>query len=213
MTAAGIPGEAAMKKKKVRYVIGTAAVLGAAPALGLLTPAATAAAATPATPAGYSGKTVSLRPGILLAATSAAPVASFVPAASSAPAARSPSVAAAAGRTCSSPFVGNSAHKGKGANEFIGTAVYHSDTHCLTSVRGHLNHAQIGLDGRVRAYNGKKAVGQWYPGGDAFSSLFGGGSTFFSVSMAVTATRACEALVYSTDKAKVAYGPVCEVVY
>jgi hypothetical protein len=210
--------EAAMKK--VRYLIRTAGVLGAAPALGLLLPATTAAAATHATATGYSGKTVSLRPGTVLAAASALPVTSVaavtssVPAASSAPAASSvpvPSIASPRSRTCTNDG-GDSAHKGTGPNKFTAHVSYRSETHCVTRVTGLLYHSQTGLSMRIRLYNGKKLVHHTYVGG-SIPTIFADETSFWSNNLAITATRACEALVYSTDRAKVAYGPVCEKVY
>ena len=188
--------------KKVRYIIGTAGVLGAAPALGLLTPAA---AAVHATPAQHSGKTVSLRPGTVLAATSRASGAATSSGATSA--AESPASAAVPAATCAAANAHNSGHKGTGVNKFTGRAYYRSSTHCLSKTYGQLSHQQTGLDMRTYAYNGTKEVYNHYVSG---SIPFFRNYTFWSDYPGVIATKVCEALVYSTDKARVAYGPVCE---
>jgi hypothetical protein len=201
--------------KKVRYAIGMVGVLGAAPALGLLTPAANAAAGTHAPATGHTGKTVSLRPMTTPAATSALTTSTsttWVPAASSAPAATSlpvPTLSSIAARTCTSTG-GATAHSGAGVNKFTGHAVYHTANHCLAATSGLLSHEQTGLLLRTRAYNGRKEVYQHYVHG-----AIGSGNEvtlFTNTGIHKAATKACEALVYSTSRNTVAYGTVCEAV-
>jgi hypothetical protein len=63
---------------------------------------------------------------------------------------------------------------------------------------------------RTRAYNGTKEVYQHYVSG---SIPFLRSYTQFSDTIGVTATKVCEALVYSTDKTRVAYGTICQRVH
>jgi hypothetical protein len=206
------PGEAAMKKK-VRYIIGTAGVLGAAPALGLLTPAVTAAAAAHTTPAGHSGKTVSLRPGTVLAAASSAPAAASSAASvatTSSPAATSSAASPNAERCIHKST--RKAHSGAGVNLFSGFASgegFHGAA-CLRFVTGKLHHSQVALEMRVRTYKGT-AEKQWpYVGGTI--NLIDSSTHFTKVINGIAGsgiTKACEALVYSSNHA-VAYGQICE---
>ena len=170
--------------KKVRYVIGTVGVLGAAPALGLLTPATTAAAAAHATPAGHSGKTVSLHPGTA-----------------------SPNAVRCEHRST------RKAHSGTGVNTFSGFASgegFGASHPCLQYVTGKLHHSQVGLEMRVRTYKGTTEKSWGYVHGTINLT---GTSTHFSKYIDGIAgsgiTKACEALVYSSNHA-VAYGQICE---
>jgi hypothetical protein len=104
-------------------------------------------------------------------------------------------------------FLSNfSANTGKGPNEFQGWAYFSNPTgQCVDYTRGLLRHSQTGLEMRTRLYRNGKQIYQGY--------IHGGTNpvhTNFKSQPRVIADRACEALVYSTDTAKVAYGPVCE---
>jgi hypothetical protein len=201
-------GEAAMKK--VRYVIGTVGVLGAVPALGLLTPATTAAAATHATPAGHSGRVAATHKVVIT--TNTATAASGIGANSTGTVALpsgSVRTAATAALRCAEDWT-RSAKAGEGRNQFLGKVVFGTptDEHCIYAMDGSINHSQTGLEMRARAYNGATMVYQKYVHGTIIpvESL----TEFDITSIEVNATGACQALVYSTDTAKVAYGPVCE---
>ena len=99
--------------------------------------------------------------------------------------------------------------KGTGANEFSGAVYISAQTlPCIDHTTGILQHSQTGLDMRTRVYNGTKQVYQGYVGGHI--SIIFSSTRFDSTKFVYNATQACEALVYTTNKAKVAYGPVCE---
>jgi hypothetical protein len=104
-------------------------------------------------------------------------------------------------------FLSNlSAHTGHGANELQGWAFFSNSTgQCVDYTKGDVRHSQTGLDMRTRLYRNGTRVYQGYAKGDA-NPL----GTHFSAQPRVVAGQACEAVVYSTDKGRVAYGPVCE---
>ena len=157
-------------------------VLGAtAPALGVLAQAGTADAA-PQAYAGHGAKTVSLLSTVASTPQVHRPCGGLEP---------------------------RWAYKGTGANHLSG-AVWISDQTlpCVDRTTADLNHSQTGLDMRTRIYNGTKQVYQGYVGGNI--SVIVSSTLFNSTKFVENATQACEALVYTTNKAKVAYGPVCE---
>jgi hypothetical protein len=104
-------------------------------------------------------------------------------------------------------FLSNrSAHSGQGADEFQGFAYFSNPTgQCVDYTRGILYHSQTGLEMRTRLYRNGKQVYQGYVHGSA-NPLH----TTFSSQPRRVADQACEALVYSTDIGRVAFGPVCE---
>jgi hypothetical protein len=104
-------------------------------------------------------------------------------------------------------FLSNfSSHTGKGANEFQGWAFFSNPTgQCVDYARGQLRHSQTGLEMRTRLYRNGKQVHQGYVTGSANPV-----HTNFTSQPRVVADQACEALVYSTNTGRVAYGPVCE---
>ena len=100
-----------------------------------------------------------------------------------------------------------SAHTGQGTNEFQGIAHVSSPTgQCVDYTTGILHHSQTGLEMRTRLYRNGKQVHQGYVHGHWSLP----GRTAFSSEPRVVAAPACEALVYSTNTGRVAYGPVCE---
>ncbi|MGH3205794.1 MAG: hypothetical protein ACRDP5_27630 [Streptosporangiaceae bacterium] len=99
-----------------------------------------------------------------------------------------------------------SSHTGQGANKFQGLAYASNPTgRCVDYTRGILYHSQTGLEMRTRLYRNGKQVYQGYVKGSA-NPLH----TKFTSQPRRIADQACEALVYSTDIARVAFGPVCE---
>jgi hypothetical protein len=167
--------------KKVRYLIGAAGALAMTPALGALTPAAQAATAHTA----YTGHTAAI----------------------------SSSNTTSAGQSSTSPavslcgFLSNSSrHTGTGANQFQAWAFFSNPTgQCVYATKARLYHSQTGLELRTRLYRNGKRVFQGYRHGSAIPIH----TNFSDRPIRVIAQQACEALVYSTDRAKVAYGPVC----
>lgn len=106
-----------------------------------------------------------------------------------------------------------SAHVGTGQNKFTGRIFFGrtGDVHCLYAIGGWIDHSQTGLSMRARAYwHGNKNFEKYVPG--AISFPFGSSTTFSTRSINKDASQACEALVYTTNHNKVAYGPVCEPV-
>jgi hypothetical protein len=106
----------------------------------------------------------------------------------------------------------NKSHVGTGANRFSGEDLFGrtGDIHCLYGIAGHLSHSQRGLLMRARAYwHGNKILDQ-YVGGTI--NPISSSTSFYIDSLNRDASKACEALVYSTNRNKVAYGPVCEPV-
>jgi hypothetical protein len=85
-----------------------------------------------------------------------------------------------------------------------------TDRHCLNEVRGTIPRSQVGLEMRVRVYQNGGKIYQKYVHGSIFLHP---DSTAFNINnIDLDASSACEALVYSTNTAKLAYGPVCEPV-
>jgi hypothetical protein len=173
--------EAAMKK--VRYMLGAAGALALTPALGAFTPAADAATAQ--TAAAHGGKTVSLNHHTTATVQSSA----------------------------SSPcdlHTTNPAITGKGDNMFSGVALHggRGVNSCVYGTKGVLWHSQTGLLMRTRLYRNGEQVYQGYVHGHI--GLIPFQTSFHSSHLNIDATQACEALVYSTERSKVAYGPVCE---
>jgi hypothetical protein len=103
-------------------------------------------------------------------------------------------------------FLSNlSAVTGKGVNIFQGEAFFSNPTgQCVDYTKGDLHHSQTGLEMRTRLYRKHNMVYHGYVHGHA--NPF---STYFSAQPRVVASQACVALVYSSDTAKVAYGPAC----
>ena len=101
-------------------------------------------------------------------------------------------------------------HTGTGANKLRGLVGFGNGSHCIYGTKAILSHSQVGLDMRSRIYNGTKQVHQKYVGG-TISPIFGT-TSFYVANVNVDGTKACEALVYTTNTGKVAYGPVCEPV-
>ena len=99
---------------------------------------------------------------------------------------------------------------GAGANKLTGLVAFGNGSHCIYYTKAKLHHSQVGLDMRSRIYNGTKQVHQKYVGGNI--NFFNSSTSFYVVPVNVDGTKACEALVYTTNTAKVAYGPVCEPV-
>jgi len=169
--------------KKVRYMIGAAGVLALTPALGAFTPAAHAATTRTAAP--NSGKTVSLNH----------------------------RTTATAQPGLSSPcdlHITNPTITGKGANMLSGFAI-HGGRHvnsCVFGTKAVLWHSQTGLRMRTRLYRSGKQIHQGFVKGTIDQIL--GQTSFQSGHLSIDATQACEALVYSTQRSKVAFGPVCE---
>jgi hypothetical protein len=170
--------------KKVRYLIGAAGALAMTPAVGALTPAAQAATTQTAHTA-YTAHTAAI----------------------------SSSNTTSAGRSSTSPavslcgaFSNSSAHTGTGANQFQAWAFFSNPTgQCVYATKGRVYHSQTGLEMRTRLYRNGKRVFQGYAHGFAIPIH----TTFSERPIRVIAQQACEALVYSTNRAKVAYGPVC----
>ncbi|MGH3205795.1 MAG: hypothetical protein ACRDP5_27635, partial [Streptosporangiaceae bacterium] len=169
--------------KKVRYMIGAAGALALAPALGALTPAANAATTQGA--AGHSGKTVSLNH----------------------------RTTATAQPSLSSPcylHVTNPAITGKGPNMLSGFALHggRGVNSCVYGTKAVLWHSQTGLRMRTRLYRNGKQIHQGFVKGTINQVV--GQTSFQSTHLNIDAPQACEALVYSTQLSKVAFGPVCE---
>jgi hypothetical protein len=175
--------------KKARYIIGTVGVLGAAPALGVLMPTTSAAAAPRAAAGAHGGKTVSVQHITLGHPIAASPYA----------------------ERCQTKSR-RKAQSGTGVDTFSGFAsgeAFGGDP-CLRAVTGKLHHSQVGLEMRVRTYKGTTERSWGYVHGTINIT---GTSTYFSKVIDGIAgsdtTEACEALVYSASHV-VAYGPICE---
>lgn len=96
--------------------------------------------------------------------------------------------------------------RGGGVPSFAWSVFYSKDT-CVSYDYGLLSAGQTGLYMRTRLYeNGVQYQGPLVEGS---ISPFGNITTWSLVGIERKATKACGALVYENNTAKVAYGPVC----
>jgi hypothetical protein len=84
--------------------------------------------------------------------------------------------------------------------------IYYNTIPCVDHTTVSLDHSQTGLEMRTRIFENSTRVFQGYVHG----SIFVGTTAFNESNFVENATKACEALVYSTDIGRVAYGSVCE---
>ena len=99
-----------------------------------------------------------------------------------------------------------SAAGGSGNGSFSGRIAHGSRSNCVETQTGTLHNKQTGLEERIRfrSVNGKLLGTRWRPGTEK------GSKTIFGSAPNVRAHQVCEALVLTTARSKVVYGPACE---
>jgi hypothetical protein len=143
----------------------------------------------------------------LIGAVGAVPALGVI-APTAAAAAQPASATPAAAKMCATDYH----HSTRGAANFGGYDYFGTptDRHCLWEARGTITRSQVGLEMRARAYWKGNQIYQRYVHGTIIP--FSGVTSFYITSINRDASKVCEALVYSTNTNRVAYGPVCEPV-
>jgi len=95
---------------------------------------------------------------------------------------------------------------GGSGHGFSGIIVHGSRSNCVEKQTATLNNKQAGLEERIRfrSVNGKLLGTRWRPGTEK------GSKTIFGSAPNVRAHQVCEALVLTSARSKVVYGPACE---